>query len=127
VADADWATGGDLREKLDPHRVGESTEYLDGDVPRLGDDPWRCKRSRLEDGERAGDRRFWLGHGRSLILKPDKKWLKITNTEYRLGVPRLCGGADAAMRLDLQACAGFCRSPMFLERSNTADERREQL
>ena len=58
---------------------------------------------------------------------PDKKWLKITNTEYRLVFPRLFGGADAAMRLDLQACAGFCGSPKFLERSNTADERREQL
>jgi hypothetical protein len=37
------------------------------------------------------------------------------------------GGADAAMRVDLQACDGFCGGPNFRERPYSADERREQL
>ncbi len=39
MADAQRPAGGDLREELEPDRVGQCSERLDRDVPGLGDDP----------------------------------------------------------------------------------------
>jgi hypothetical protein len=46
VANTQRPTGGDVRQELEPHWIGQSTENLERHVPRL------CDESRL--GERKG-------------------------------------------------------------------------
>ena len=50
MADADRPARGDVREQLEPERVAERAEDVDGGVARLRDDP------RLRHRQRSGER-----------------------------------------------------------------------